>query len=139
MPPDPIFYDTVDTLYHAFMDSMPKFLQERSKTSAFVLGGSGIYATVRTLQWTSKNIMDYYISDFDEKILPVLEKTCIGLMVAAPFLCYLVAPERTKEIISQHQVYTSGMVGVWLGSIIGAGQDLIKRSKQKPLEETLSE
>ncbi len=136
---DPIFYDAVDTLYHTVMDNSPQFLQDRPKTSAFVLGGSGIYGVVKSLQWTSKNIMDYYVSNFDEKILPILEKGCIAAMAAAPFLCYLVAPEATKEVMDQHQVYTSGMVGVWLGSIIGAGQDLFNRYKQKPLEETLSE
>ncbi len=129
---DPIFYDTVNTLYHAVMD--------RPETEkAFLLGSLGIYLVVNRLQWASKNIMDYYISNFDENWLPKLEKGCIAAMAATPFLFYLIAPEATKEAINQHQVYTSGMFGVWFGSIIGAGKDLFKRSKQISLEERLPE
>ena len=129
---DPIFYDTVDVLYHAVVDRPPS-------EKAFLLGSGFTYLLVNRLQWASRNIADFYISNFDENILPTLEKGCIAAMAVAPFLFYLIDPEGAKEIMAQHPVYTSGMFGVWLGSISGAVQDLFKRSKQTPLEERLPE
>ncbi len=129
---DPIFYDTLDALYHAVVDRPPE-------EKAFLLGGGGIYLVINRLQWASKNIMNYYISTFDEKWLPNLEKACIAGMAAAPFLCYLIAPEATTEAIDQNPVYTSGMAGIWFESIIEAGRELYNRAKQPPLEEILSE
>ena len=42
----------------------------------------------------------------------------------------VIDPEGAKEILTQHPTYTSGMAGVYAGSITRAVQDLHKRSKQ---------
>ncbi len=130
----PFLYNVVDKLYNTVMDNMPQALQDRDMGSAAILGSGGIYAVVRGLQWTSKNVIDKIIPGFDDKCLPVLEKICIGSMAAAPIVYYLADPVGAKEITTQHPTYTYGMAGVWVGSITGAAQDLLKRSKQKPLE-----
>lgn len=127
---EPLLYDIVNRLYHGVMDNMPQVLQDRDMASAFVLGSVGIYSVVRGLQWTSRKMMNRLIPNFDEKWLPILEKVCIVGMVAAPVLYSLVDPEGAKEIMTQHPTYTSGMVGVCVGSITGATQDLHNRSKQ---------
>ena len=134
---EPFLYDIVDALYHGVMDNMPQAVQERNISSAFILGSLGIYGVVRGLQWGSKNVMNYFIPNFDEKYLPVMEKACIGGMIAIPLLYSMINPTEAIEIITQHPIYTSGMIGVAFGSIAGALQDLNKRSKQKSLEEKL--
>ena len=133
---EPILYNVVDKLYHGVMNNMPQALQDRDMASAFVLGSASIYYVVKGLQWTSKNIMNKIIPNFDEKWLPKLEKACIVGMAAAPVLYAFIDPEGAKEIMTQHPTYTSGMAGVYAGSIIGAVQDLHKRSKQT-LEDSL--
>ena len=135
----PFLYDVVDKLYHGVMDIMPKALQERDMSSAFVLGSTGIYGVVRGLQWTSKNLMNKIIPDFDDKWLPKLEKAFIVGMAAAPILYGLIDPDGAREIMTQHPTYTSGMAGVYTGSITGAAQDLHKRSKQKLEEKVLNQ
>ena len=132
----PPLYEVVDFLYNSIMDSMPQSLQERPMASAFVLGAGGIFGVVKSLQWASKHIMDWYIKDFDEKWLPALEKICIVAMVAVPVLYASVDPESAQKIMTQHHLYTSGMAGVYVGSIGGALQDLHNRSiKSKPLQD----
>ena len=134
---EPFLYGLVDTLYHKVMDSMPQALQDRDMASAFVLGSAGIYGVVRGLQWASKNFMDRIIPNFDAKWLPKLEKICAVGMAAAPILYSIFDQEGAKEIMAQHPTYTSGMVGVWAGSITAAVQDLHNRSKQNSLDEKL--
>lgn len=133
---EPFLYNVVDILYHSVADNSPQVVQDRPMASAFILGSLGIYGVVRSLQWSSKNVVNYFISDFDEKYLPILEKACIGGMIAVPILYAIVNPNKAREIITQHPIYTSGMIGVAFGSIAGALQDLRKRSK-KTLEEKL--
>ena len=132
----PLLYDVVDKLYHGVMDHMPQALQDRDMASAFILGSAGIYFVVRGLQWTSKNVMNKFIPNFDEKWLPKLEKAYIAGMAAAPVLYAFIDPEGAKTIMTQHPTYTSGMAGVYAGSIAGAAQDLHNRSKQT-LEDSL--
>ncbi|MBD3249113.1 hypothetical protein GF336_03645 [Candidatus Woesearchaeota archaeon] len=133
---EPFLYDVVDKLYNSVMDHMPQALQDRDMASAFVLGTVGIYSVVKGLQWTSKNVMNKIISNFDEKWLPNLEKACTLGMAVAPVLYAAIDPEGAKEIMTQHPTYTSGMAGVYAGSITGAVQDLHRRSKQT-LDESL--
>jgi hypothetical protein len=131
----PFLYDVVNMLYHGVMDNMPDFLREREMSSAFLLGAGGICGVVRGLQWLSKNVADKVIPGFDKKALPVLEKICIAGMAAAPVVYGLIDPEGAKQVVAQHPVYTAGMAGVYAGSIVGAAQDIVKRSKEKALEE----
>ena len=128
---DPILYDVVDTLYHGVMNHMPEALQTRDMLSAFLLGGSGIYCVVRSLQWMSRNMMDGFIANFDEKVIPVLEKICIISMGSAPFIYAAVDPEGAREMVMEHPVYTAGMAGVYIGSITGAVQDLGRRARER--------
>jgi len=132
----PILYSVVDTLYHGVMDKMPKKLQDRSMASAFVLGFGGTYLVIRGLQWTSKNVMNKIIPNFDKKWLPNLEKACVVSMTAAPILYAAIHPKKAKAIMAQHPTYTSGMEGVYAGSINGAVQDLHKKAKQS-IEDSL--
>src|SRR3989344_9238852 len=130
----PIFHETVDALYNGVMNHMPQALQDRGIASAFVLGSAGTYGVIRGLQWTSKNVIDRLIPNFDEKWVPTLEKICAAGMAVAPVLYAAIDPEGAKEIMTQHPTYTSGMAGVLTGSIACALQDLYKRSKQKAVE-----
>lgn len=131
----PFLYDIVDKLYHVVMDPMPHVIREREQASAFVLGTAGIYGVARAFQWASRHIIDKVIPGFDENALPVFEKICIAGMAAAPILYALIDPEGAKAITAQHPVYAAGMAGVYAGSISGAVQDLVKRSKGNTLEE----
>ena len=130
---NPILYHVVDKLYHEVMDSMPQIIQGRDMASAFILGSGGIYSVVKGLQWASKNLMNNIIPNFDEKWLPFLEKACITSMVAVPLIYAIINPEGAKEIWTQHPTYTSGMVGVGIGGIAGAVQDLHKRKLEDSL------
>lgn len=125
----PILWDLVNSLYHGVMDRMPQALQDRDMASAFVLGSAGTYGVIRGLQWTSKNIMRHVIPNFDEKWLPVLEKICVAGMAVAPVVYAAIDPEGAKQIMTQHPTYTSGMAGVYAGSLAGALQDLHRRQK----------
>ncbi len=136
---DPIFYDTVDTLYHAVMDTMPQFLQDRPMASAFGLGSSAQFGVVKFLQVISKSVVAYYSQWFEQEALPFLEKACTIGMFTAPILYAFIDPDGAKEIMTLHPTYTSGMLGVWSGSIIGAVQDIHYRAKYPLLEEILSE
>ncbi|MEK6943500.1 MAG: hypothetical protein AABX00_05545 [Nanoarchaeota archaeon] len=127
----PPLYDIVDKLYHGVMDKMPQALQDRGEAMAFLLGAGGIYGVVKGLQWTSRNAMNKLIPNFDEKWLPALEKICIAGMASAPIIYAMADPDGARDIMTQHPTYTSGMAGVYVGSIVGAVQDLVKRSKQK--------
>ena len=52
-------------------------------------------------------------------------------MASAPIIYAMADPDGARDIMTQHPTYTSGMAGVYVGSIVGAVQDLVKRSKQK--------
>lgn len=123
----PILYNVVDNLYHSVMDKLPQALQAKDMAIAPTLGLIGSYLVVRGLQWTSKNIIDKFIPNFDEKWLPKLEKACTFSMAIAPLVYLYIDSEGAKEIMTQHPTYTSGMAGVYFGSLAGAVQDLNKR------------
>ena len=112
---------------------MPEVVQDKSMASAFILGSVGIYGVVKGLQWSSRNVMNYFIEDFDEKYLPILEKACIVGMIGIPLAYAIIDPEGAREIMTQHPVYTSGMIGVAFGSITAALQDLNRRRLEKKL------
>lgn len=128
--PNPFLYDTVDKLYHIVMSPMPNFIGQRDLESAFLLGAVGIYGVVRGMQWTSKNIVDKITPKFHENIIYNLEKICIFGMAVTPFVYATLDPQGAKQIISEHPVYTSGMTGVYVGSITAAIQDLKKRNRE---------
>jgi hypothetical protein len=131
----PFLYKTVDFLYNGVMNHAPEVLQKRSMASAFLLGAIGIYGVVKGLQFTSKKVMNRIIPDFDEKWLPKLEKTCIAAMGAAPVIYFAIDPDGAQELLRNHPVYTSGMAGVYVGSITGAAQDLHKRKVERIKQE----
>lgn len=126
----PFLYDTVDKLYHLVMDPMPQSIRERDVESAFLLGFIGVYGVVRGLQWTSKNAYDKISPGFHEYILPTLEKICITTMAITPFVYATFDSQGAKQLISEHPVYTFGMVGVYVGSLAAAIQDLKNRNKE---------
>lgn len=99
-----------------------------SITHAFALGFLGSFSIVKGLQWTSKKIVDKVIPNFDSKALPCLEKICSVAMFSAPMMYSIIDPEGANEILTNHPVYSSGMSGVYLGSLAGALHDLNKRS-----------
>ena len=147
----PIFHETVDMFYNGVMSHMPQALQDRDMASAFVLGSAGTYGVIRGLQWTSKNIVDPYIwsrmpkfvkdraPSFDKDVLPALEKICATGMAVAPIIYAAIDPQGAKEIMTQHPVYTSGMLGVGAGSIAAVAQDLHRRSIQREIKEVIEE
>ncbi len=126
---EPFLYGIVDKLYTSVMEHMPQALQDRSMASAFTLGSLGTYSAVRGLQLISKNAVDKIIPGFDDKLMPSLEKVCAIGMAAAPVIFAFADPDSAREIMTQDPTYTSGMAGVYVGSIAGAVQDLQKRSK----------
>jgi hypothetical protein len=135
----PILYDTVNELYSAVMNHMPKSLQQRDVASAFVLGAAGSYGLTRALQGISKNIVDKIFPGFDQCLLPILERTCQLAMLGAPLLFAIIDPETAKAIVTQHPVYTSGMAGAATGGIIAAEQDLRKKPvRKKSLEREIN-
>lgn len=122
------FYNTVDFLYDLVIDNMPVVIRERSMANAFILGSFGTYGVVKGVQWLSKNVVDKVIPGFDDKYLSTLEKLCIVGMAAAPVLYAVIDPQGAREVMTMNPTYTSGMIGVYAGSIACAVQDLHKRS-----------
>ncbi len=132
----PFLYDIVNGMSHFVMDPLPQVIQERGMVSNFALGFSGIYSVVKILQIASRGVDKYIIPGFDEKVLPKLEKACIAGITAAPLLYAIVDPVGAREIMTQHPDYTSGMIGVYAGSVTAAVQDLHKRElRNKNIED----
>ncbi len=123
---DPL-YDIVNYLYNSVMNYAPDFFKERPVFSAFSLGFLGSSSLVSSLQYASKNLVNKIIPEFDDKILPSLEKACIFCITSIPLAYSFFNPEDIENIISNHPVYTSGMLGVYLGSVYFALKDLNKR------------
>lgn len=133
---NPLLYDTVNYLYNSAAQHFPQSIQDHPNMLAFALGSAGIFGVINGLQYISKRHIDKIIpSDkipmlskiipFDEKVLPELERICVGGMVA--FGLY----NTFCSDVVDHQVYQCGMYGVIAGSLLGAGIDLIKRDKEK--------
>jgi len=135
---EPFLYDLTNNLYCKVMDDMPQTVQDRDIASAFILGATGSYTVTKTLQWISKNIMDGMIPDFDEKILPILERVCQTGAIAIPILYAIIDPESARTILMQHPTYSAGMAGAITGGIICAQQDISKKPKKQKLEEKIS-
>ena len=129
---EPFLFETADYLSKTVMQYMPEFVQNRPHVANYLFGAGGISAVVKGLQWTSTKI-ERVVEGFDTKFLPVAEKACIGIMTLAPLAYGVIDPQGLNEIITQHPVYTSGMAGVWVGSVATAAYDLHKRS----IEDTL--
>lgn len=129
---EPFLFDTVNYLSKTVMECMPEFIQDSPRLANFVFGGSGISLVVRGLQWSSAKI-EQYVPGFDSKFLPLAEKACIWGITFSPLLYGVIDPRGLNEIITQHPVYASGMVGVWLGSVSTASYDLHKRSLEDEL------
>jgi len=135
---EPFLYDLTNNLYHKVMDDMPQAVQDRDIASAFILGAAGSYAFTKTLQWISRNIMDGMIPDFDEKLLPILERVCQVGVIAIPTLYAIIDPEGARTILMQHPTYSAGMTGAITGGIICAQQDINKKPKKQKLEEKIN-
>lgn len=110
----PFLFDLVDTLYHRVMDHAPNYLKDRSMGSAFVLGYVGNYFLIDLVQGFSKLVMPEF---FDQDVLPILEKICIGATVAAPVIYSFIKPKELEKVVREHPTYTSGMIGAGLGAI----------------------
>lgn len=122
------FYNIVDFLYDLVIDNMPVVIRERSMANAFILGSVGTFGVIKGVQWLSKNVVDKAIPGFDDKCLPTLEKLCIVGMAAAPILYAVIDPQGAREVMTMNPTYTSGMMGIYAGSIACGAQDLHRRS-----------
>lgn len=118
------FYGAADWAYNLVMGCMPDAVRERSESSAFIMGASGIFGVARGLQWVSSNFMDSIISGFHEKWLPKLETACAVAVTAGPVLYGIMDPEGAREVITKHPTYTAGMAGVAVGGLAAAGRDI---------------
>ncbi len=135
---EPFLYNLTNNLYHKVMDNMPQAVQDRDTASAFILGAAGSYTATKILQWISKNIMDGMIPDFDEKLLPILERVCQIGAITIPTLYAIIDPEGARTILMQHPTYSAGMTGAVTGGILCAQQDISKKPKKQKLEEKIS-
>ncbi|MFH1072998.1 MAG: hypothetical protein V1743_06230 [Nanoarchaeota archaeon] len=120
--PKPPLWDLVNSLYHAVAD--------KPELNALVLGASGAYLVVRTLQLGSKHVMDRIIPGFDDKALPFLETTCIIGWTLTPVLYEAIHPGSLKSYCTPHPVYMTSMMGAYFGSVVPATVDLIKRFRK---------
>ncbi|MBN1792459.1 hypothetical protein JW826_02135 [Candidatus Woesearchaeota archaeon] len=127
----PFLFEVVDKLYNGAIRIAPDWMQETPVTNAFALGAVGTYSLTWLLQKTSKKVVDKVIPGFDEKALPILEKICIAGVTAGPLLYAMIDPEGAQNIMTQHPVYTSGMLGVSVGGVIAATQDLQRRRENQ--------
>lgn len=130
----PFLHGLADALYNGVMQFAPEFLQERPMFSAPALGASGAYAVVKALQYASRNWMHRVIDDFDEKWLPLLEKTCLVAIPAVALATGFVDSEGLQETVSNCPVYTAGMVAAYAGGAAGAVQDLMSRHPRREIE-----
>ena len=123
-------YKTVDWAYKTAKQFLPETFQNTDMFNTFMFGFGGSYGIVYGLQKISQSkIVDKLIPNFDEKWLPKLEKICIA-GTALSILGFMYLNDNTaREMLANNPVYTSGMLGVALGSITRAVQDLTKRSK----------
>ena len=131
-----MLYDTVNDLYTSAAQYFPESFQNHPNMLAFAFGSAGIFGVIKGLQYVSKRHIDKIIPSnkipilskvvpFDEKLLPSLERICVGGMVA--FGLY----NTFSSDVVDHRVYQCGMYGVIAGSLLGAGLDLIKKDKEK--------
>ena len=123
----PPFYEIVDKAYRLIIDNTSQAIQERRIVIAPVLGAIGSYGVIKSLQWTSKNVVDKVIPGFDEHALPLLEKICMIGITIAPIVYGIVDPETARNIMVQHPTYTTGMFGAYAGCMTAAAQDLHNR------------
>ncbi len=125
------FFKACDTAYHAVASSMPQFVQDRPVATAFTLGAGAAYGTVYCIEKLLKGFLPYYNA---EKYLPMLEKAGMLFMFGVPFVYSIVDPDGAKQLLEQHPVYTSGLLGLVAGSTGRAAQDL---HQSKGLEKRL--
>lgn len=123
----PILYGLVDKLYHGTVDHGPRFFQERPEATAAVLGGIGSYVVLTGVQAISRYIVDPLLPGFHDNILPRLEELCMIGITIGPALYAGIRPKDIHTIITEHPVYTSGMAGVWIGSMAAAAYDFCMR------------
>ena len=127
---EPLLFDTVDFLYHAVMDHMPKWLQAKDMASAAVLGGTGAYTLTKIAQWVTRSSDGFY-----ESWMPAIERLGITALTAGPIIYAALDPEGAREIMKMHPTYTSGMTGVYLGSVAAMLQDLRRHTRRQTLED----
>ncbi len=119
------FYEIVEFLYHSVMDRMPQAFQDRDIAAAFTLGAAGTYAVSRGIQRLAKNLSWF----------PLIEKAAVAAAVACPVIYAMIDPEGARDVIKNHETYTSGMAGVAVGGAIAVIQDLANR---RALEEIIN-
>jgi len=112
-----MFYNLVDKLYHGATDWMPQIVRDRDILIAPVLGYGGIRGVVKGLQFLSEKFSKRYNNKFDNIALPILERISQVTITLFPLGYSIFDPEGAKEIMTQHPVYTSGMVGLWIGAM----------------------
>ena len=130
----PFLHSLVDSLYNGVMQFAPEFLRARPMFSAPVLGATGAYGTVRALQEVSRWWMDRIIPDFDEELLPLLEKACLIAIPAVVVASGFTDSEGLQETVSNCPVYTAGMVSAYAGAATAAVQDLMARPERNYME-----
>lgn len=137
------FYDFVYRAHNAVMDFTDAIGAEVIRDqyeglAAGIEGCLGIALVVKGLQITSKQfkkiktgneLVDKFTQNFDDKVLPVLEKICIGAMATAPLIYAAIDPDTALKIYQENNIYLSGMTGVYFGSIASALEDLNQRDK----------
>jgi len=124
----PFLFDLVNWAYNGVMGNMPEYLQERSMPSAFLLGFTGNYILVKSIQKISDKIMP---KGFNKDILPIIENLCVYLTVASPLMYGLIDPQGLQEVMQEHPTYTSGMIGAGLSAILAAKSDVDKKSLER--------
>ncbi|MCD6464018.1 hypothetical protein J7L02_00640 [Candidatus Woesearchaeota archaeon] len=116
----PPFYKIVDTLYNTVMKHAPEALQKRPMLSAFVLGGTGSYALTRLGQGLASKL------GLNNEDLENLEKALMTAATAMPLSYAATSPESAKQIMQEHPVYSSGMLGLYFGLVNAILKDLKK-------------
>ncbi len=129
----PFLYELVDGLYNTVMQFMPESLQNRPMLCAPVLGASGAYGAVRSLQYISRRWMDRVIENFDRDWLPKLEKACMVALPAVVLAYAFSDPQGAIEVASNNPVYAAGMASAGASAMAGAAQDLHNRAVDEAL------
>jgi hypothetical protein len=117
---NPPLYTVVDKLYHGVMDNkfVPSYFKKHPELSASILANTGTVAVLGAVQKGTEIILpQFYAHNFK-----TLEALCIVGMV-----CVAVAyKNKLVDFVTEHPVYSSGMVSTWLTSIGMALYDLNK-------------
>ena len=107
---------------------MPEFLQDRPMALAATVAIAWSYLIIRV----TKLITDKFPT-FKENILPKVQKTALFGIGVAPIAYATLFPEAASYAMSEHEVYTSGMIGGWAGSLTGIAHNIHKETIESKL------